>query len=296
MKLDAWMPFFGDDFSSAVKMFPKNIKWIYLDCLWHYWSHTHCSGLPNDDVLLRELCACELPEWVRIKGLIFDNDKFFVLQGGKWHQLRCREEYKKAGGISESRSESGKKGAIARWQTDGKEMANEIAKPLQNDAQPQPQPQPQDTTIITATDTTIKHSDKKLGVRDEVFQKLKTKLIELYKRPTTDPWSYAEETALSEISRRPNALTEIEHIITLRKSMPFDERKRFFPQTIWKLINEDGWNGTLDKARVQCPIKSPKPIVPAAEKVKPENKKVSQDGAALKKMAEQIAAKRKEFK
>lgn len=145
MKIDAWMPFFGDDFSSAVRMFPKHIKWIYLDCLWHYWSHTHCSGLPNDDVLLRELCSCDLQDWVRVKGLIFDDDRFFVLQDGKWHQMRCQEEYKKAGGISESRSESGKKGAAARWQTDGKPMANDIAKPLQNDAQPQPQPQPQET-------------------------------------------------------------------------------------------------------------------------------------------------------
>jgi len=94
MKPDAFMPLYGDDFISAVKMLPKDVKWIYLECCWHYWSHTHCEGLPDDDSLLQELSQVQLPDvWRRVKQLVFDNDKFFVLDGGKWHQKRCRELY-----------------------------------------------------------------------------------------------------------------------------------------------------------------------------------------------------------
>ena len=284
MKIDAWMPLFGDDFSSAVRMFPKHIKWIYLDCLWHYWSHTHCSGLPNDDVLL-ELCSCDLQDWVRVKGLIFDDDRFFVLQDGKWHQMRCQEEYKKAGGISESRSESGKKGAAARWQTDGKPMANDTTKTLQTDAQPQPQPQE------TATPTTNTHIQPEARAeienkQDPPLVRLMTSLNTAYQRNPKQVWNYADEQAAVDAIKRDGWESELELIFKHRRKLSPDDRKFYAPSVFSCLSKFDEW---LDKARAQkiAPIKSSPP---------PPHRGKLQDADTLKKMAGQLAAHRKELR
>jgi hypothetical protein len=85
------MPFEGRRFFEAVQMFDDETSLKYLRALWFYWSHTHCEGLPDDDEGLRRLCQCDLGKWARLKGLIFDNDHFFKLENGKWHQHRCRE-------------------------------------------------------------------------------------------------------------------------------------------------------------------------------------------------------------
>lgn len=89
------MPFEGRRFFEAVQMFSDEIALKYLRVLWFYWSHTHCEGLPPDEEGLKDLCRCHNGDWDRCKRLIFDNDKFFVLEGGKWHQKRCREFYEK---------------------------------------------------------------------------------------------------------------------------------------------------------------------------------------------------------
>jgi len=85
------MPFEGTRFFEAVQMFSDEIALKYLRCLWFYWKHTHCTGLPDDDDGLRELCKCTPDLWPRAKALIFDNEHFFKLEGGKWHQKRNRD-------------------------------------------------------------------------------------------------------------------------------------------------------------------------------------------------------------
>lgn len=90
---DSHMPFYGDDFFSAVEMMGEVLGFKYLRCVWFYWSHLHCEGIPDDDEQMRNLCRCELGTWARTKGTIFDNDKFFVLESGKWHQKRARKEW-----------------------------------------------------------------------------------------------------------------------------------------------------------------------------------------------------------
>ena len=89
------MPFFGREFFEAVSMFSDSTSLKYIRALWFYWSHTHCQGLPNDDEGLRILCKCDTQDWMRVRGQIFDNDKFFVLDAGKWHQRKCRHVYQK---------------------------------------------------------------------------------------------------------------------------------------------------------------------------------------------------------
>lgn len=94
------------------------------------------------------------------------------------------------------------------------------------------------------------------------ISELEKRVAEIYKRPAGEAWSYAELHALAEISRRPAVVAEIEHIVNWRRSMPQDDRRRFFPQSIYKLLST--WTESLDKARVQCPIKK-NPVLPAKE-------------------------------
>ena len=80
-------------FDQATGMFTDEEKYKYIRCLVHYWYHCHTQGIPDDNEGLRELCHCDLGKWARLKGMIFDNDKFFYLEAGKWHQKRARKAY-----------------------------------------------------------------------------------------------------------------------------------------------------------------------------------------------------------
>jgi uncharacterized protein YdaU (DUF1376 family) len=89
------MEFDPVDFEQATGMFTDEEKYKYIRCLTFYWHHSHVEGIPNDETGLRELCHCDLAKWARLKGMIFDNDKFFFLENGKWHQKRARANYLK---------------------------------------------------------------------------------------------------------------------------------------------------------------------------------------------------------
>jgi len=80
-------------FDEATAMFNDEEKYKYIRCLRFYWYHTHCDGIVDDDMGMFELCHCKPENWMRLKGMIFDNDKFFYLEGGKWHQKRARKQY-----------------------------------------------------------------------------------------------------------------------------------------------------------------------------------------------------------
>ena len=110
MKPDAYIPFYGSDFFGATDGLSDVAITAYLRALWHYWHHTHCDGLPDDDEYLRRVCRCPETEWARTRGLLFGG--FFTLDSGQWHQKRSREEYRKAltsylrkcGGASKARN------------------------------------------------------------------------------------------------------------------------------------------------------------------------------------------------
>ena len=81
-------------FDEATAMFTDEEKYRYIRALRFYWYHTHVEGIPDDDAGMRELCHCDLSKWARLKGMIFDNDKFFYIENGKWHQKRARKAFK----------------------------------------------------------------------------------------------------------------------------------------------------------------------------------------------------------
>ena len=80
-------------FDEATAMFTDDEKYKYIRCLRFYWYHTHVQGIPDDDAGMMELCHCDPSIWPRLKRMIFDNDKFFYLENGKWHQKRARKAY-----------------------------------------------------------------------------------------------------------------------------------------------------------------------------------------------------------
>ena len=114
MKPDSWLPFYGNDFFQAVEGYDDHTTMGYLRCLWHYWHHSHCAGLINDDDFLRRLCRCERENWLRTKGMIFDGDKLFKLIDGKWHQKRASSEYTNSVELYEKRLKASAAGVDAR--------------------------------------------------------------------------------------------------------------------------------------------------------------------------------------
>jgi len=91
-KPTAYMPFYGGDFFESIAGYSDAVGMGYLRAIWHYWGHTGCAGLPDDDDYLRRVCGCEAIQWACIKGIIFDNRYHFRLESGAWHPARCRRE------------------------------------------------------------------------------------------------------------------------------------------------------------------------------------------------------------
>ena len=115
-KPSAYLPFYGNDFFQAMAGYPDAVGIRYLRAIWHYWSHTGCEGLPDDDEYLRRVCCCEHAEWEGIRAILFDNRYNFRLEEGVWHQGRCRAEFQKSQAIYAKRSEAGKRAMAKRWQ------------------------------------------------------------------------------------------------------------------------------------------------------------------------------------
>jgi len=95
MKPDQYMKFYGKDFFPAVEGLPDGVAMGYLRAIWHYRSHTHCKGLPNDEKYLQRICRSSDSEWAYAFSVIFDNEHFFCMdENGMWHQKRAEEDYK----------------------------------------------------------------------------------------------------------------------------------------------------------------------------------------------------------
>lgn len=114
-KPTAYFPFYGNDFFEAVAGYSDAVGMGYLRALWHYWSHTSCEGLPDDDDYLRRICGSNADAWESTRRIIFDNRYHFRLADGVWHQPRCRQEYEKSLEIFDKRSKQAANAAKKRW-------------------------------------------------------------------------------------------------------------------------------------------------------------------------------------
>jgi uncharacterized protein YdaU (DUF1376 family) len=114
-KPTTYFPFFGNDFFEAIAGYSDGVGLGYLRALWHYWNHTACEGLPDDEEYLRRICACDRADWERTRGILFDNRYHFKLENGLWHQERCRAEFRRSQEICAQRSKLGAAAARRRW-------------------------------------------------------------------------------------------------------------------------------------------------------------------------------------
>ena len=76
----------------------------------------------------------------------------------------------------------------------------------------------------------------------EIFNAIEVRVSALFKRPKQVHPSHLEQSALSEISRRTDVLSELEEIERFHK-----KPDNFFPQSVQKLLST--WQDTLDRAR-----------------------------------------------
>jgi uncharacterized protein YdaU (DUF1376 family) len=111
MKPDAYLPFYGNIYFAATDGMDDTSIVSYLRLLWHYWHHTHCSGLPDDDDYLRRVARCPVECWNRTRGMILNGDAFFALDDGKWHQKKAKSLYTE---IKESYDRKVRGAALAR--------------------------------------------------------------------------------------------------------------------------------------------------------------------------------------
>lgn len=118
--LEAFMPFYGDDYFTAVAGWPEKAAQSYLRAIWHYWKHEQCKGLRNEDEYLRRVCQCDKDDWEEVRGYVFDNDKAFTLDAdpdrdSQWQQGRAQREYDASKAKYESAVRRGKMGGPAKW-------------------------------------------------------------------------------------------------------------------------------------------------------------------------------------
>lgn len=88
------------------------------------------------------------------------------------------------------------------------------------------------------------------GVRASVARLLEEGLNTAYQRNQDSVWSYAEQTQLAEIARRPQALSELQLLLGYRRRLGGGDR-RFFPNSVGSLLAK--WPDVLDRARAARP-------------------------------------------
>jgi uncharacterized protein YdaU (DUF1376 family) len=107
---DSYIPLYGNDFMAAVRGYPACVGMGYLRAIWHYWHHTHCAGIKNDDAYLQRTCELNDHEW-EIAGPVIFGEFFQLGEDGLWHQGRAASEWAK----SQEKCDRASAGAMARW-------------------------------------------------------------------------------------------------------------------------------------------------------------------------------------
>lgn len=118
---------------------------------------------------------------------------------------------------------------------------------------------------LPPTPSSSSSSSSSNNTQESVFELLKGRIGEWYKRPANQTWNFIEESTLAEIALRTNALDDLALIQKLRGTFSFEDRKRFFPQSVASCLSK--WDELCDKARVKgCAPVTPKPTKPTTAK------------------------------
>jgi uncharacterized protein YdaU (DUF1376 family) len=139
-KPSAYFPLYGNDFFEAIAGYSSAVGLGYLRALWHYWHHTSCEGLPDDDEYLRRVCCCDSGEWARTRGVIFDNRYHFKLgNDGLWHQERCRKEWEVSMALFERRMQRTAAATAAR---SARNVQRNVERDVERNVHQSPSPSP----------------------------------------------------------------------------------------------------------------------------------------------------------
>lgn len=125
MKADMWMPLYIGDYLGDTLGLTHAEHGAYLLAIMAYWK----KRSPLTQVELSQVCGDEF-ECVK---------RFFRKNGDLYHHKRIDAEILRAERVNEARSQSGKIGAAARWQTHGERMDLPMTNAQQNDAPSQSQ-------------------------------------------------------------------------------------------------------------------------------------------------------------
>jgi len=85
--------------------------------------------------------------------------------------------------------------------------------------------------------------NKGTHARAREARELADQLSQAYQRKSGQQWTYAEQSALCEISRRPDCGVELTELLAYR-----ERNGQFFPRSIERLLSS--WSETLDQCRV----------------------------------------------
>lgn len=194
----------------------------YIRLLCYDWDK---DGIPNDPDLLAKLSRIPLSEI----GVVIECFNQHFTKPGYLTNSRLQEERLKQDEWRKKSILGGKKGASKRWSKDtykenrgGHTLVNEWLQPKYDSPSPSPSP-----------------------VRTDQFGQtlnLMGKICGLFGRNPKERWPFDEERAACEVSKRADALKEIEEILDYYRKPEAKPR-----QTVLNLLTN--WAGELDKAR-----------------------------------------------
>ena len=133
-KADIWMPLYVADYMAGTLNLNTEQHGAYLLMLMACWKGD--GRLPKSDAELASIAKLSPARWASHRDVLL---RFFAVDGDALTQKRVQIERQKAVATNQARSISGRKGALKRWQTDGKSMASAMANASQIDA-PSPTP------------------------------------------------------------------------------------------------------------------------------------------------------------
>lgn len=118
-KADVWMPLYVSDYLCDTMNLTTEQHGAFLLLLMAAWKSD--ARLPNDAEQLQAICRMTPAKWKLSEPVL---KQFFFVTTDYWINNRLRTELDRARKITAERSSSGAKGALARWETDGKRMTN----------------------------------------------------------------------------------------------------------------------------------------------------------------------------
>lgn len=103
----SYMPLWVGDYLADTQHLSTTEHGIYLLLLMHYWRN---GALTTDKKKLMRICG--VSRYTSCKSIL---DDFFYTKDGHWHNKRIDQEIQKSVEITEKRTNAGKAGANARW-------------------------------------------------------------------------------------------------------------------------------------------------------------------------------------